>query len=175
MTQNKRHIHYINPSIQNRLIISFITFEVILVAIALFVFYLDINGIVEDNLYRIHVSTTSNVELFLISLLKVICVLLIVNLIVASIIVWLWRRYINSIVEPLEMLVETIDQLDFSQQIEVSQKHDVLINMNHWYAQEKENHEKIRKLLAKIKDTPDPTSDEQNIEYLREIDSLLTQ
>lgn len=173
MTQNKRHIHYINPAIQNRLIISFIAFEVILVAIALFVFYLDINGIVEDNLYRIHVSTTSNVELFLISLLKVICGLLIVNLITASIIVWLWRRYVNSIIEPLEMLVETINRLDFSHQIEVSQKHDVLINMKHWYDQEKETYEKIRKLLAKIKDTPDPASDKQNIEYLREIDSLL--
>jgi len=173
MTENKRHIHYINPAIQNRLIISFIVFEVVLVTLTLYVFYMDINGIVEDNLYRIHVSETTNIELFLAHLFKVVCVLLIVNIFIASIVVWWWHHYINSIVEPLERLIKAITKLDLSQDIDVSHKHDVLINMNKWYVKEKETYQSIRKLVAEIRPGADVEIYKQNYEALNKIKSFL--
>jgi len=173
MTDNKRHIHYINPAIQNRLIIGFIVFEVVLVTFMLYVFYMDINGIVEDNLYRIHVNKTTNIELFLTHLFKVVGVLLIVNILTASIVVWWWRHYINSIVEPLERLIKAITKLDLSWGVDVSHKHEVMINMNKWYAKEKETYQNIRKLVGEIRPGADVEIYKQNDEILNKIKLFL--
>ncbi|MDH5483646.1 MAG: hypothetical protein OEY43_00295 [Gammaproteobacteria bacterium] len=150
MTTNKRHIHYINPDIQNRLIISFVIFELLLISITVFILYTDMSQIIEDNMFRSHIKEPLNIEFFSIRLLQAVAILLVINLIAASFIVWRWRSYINNITRPLETIIDSINQLDFSIDAETEKNHETLVLAESWLNTEKERFTKIRQLIAEM-------------------------
>ena len=150
MNKNKRSHHFINFGLQNRLIISLIVLELVLISVSVFVVYLDMNQIIEDNMFRIHIKNTLSVEYFAGRVLQVMFVLLLVNILLASFIVWRWRLYVNSIVMPLQATVSSIHKLDFTLTAEKPVRHDAVIIADQWLHREKDRFTEVRKLLSGI-------------------------
>ena len=150
MNKQKRHNHYINANLQNRLIISLVVLELVLISVSVWFVYQDMNQIIEDNMFRTHIQNVLSIEYFAGRVLQTMFILLIVNIIIASYIVWHWRRYVNSIVIPLEQMVNSIDALDFTLTTEKSAHHDAVVIADQWLHREKDRFTEIRNYISDI-------------------------
>jgi len=157
MTKNLRHIHYINPSIQKHLMISLMVAELILISLTVFWLYIDMDKLIANNMFRIHIQNTQSAEFIINRLTKVAFILLLVNSLVASAIVWYWKNYIRQIIAPLEDVSDSILQLNFTTTPRISIPHETGEIATQWLQREKNQFVKIRQYIAKM-NTEDPAS-----------------
>ena len=152
MNSNKRHIHYINPAVQKRLMISLIVAELILICLTIFWLYIDLDQLIESNLYKIHIQNTLTTSFLMTRLSKSILILLAINIIIASIIVWYWKNYIKAITTPLEQITHAIQTLDFTIDPLISVPHESGAIAVEWLEREKNQLIKLRQCLKKLDD-----------------------
>ena len=169
MPTNKRHIHHINPQLQNRLIISFVIFELLLISATIFILYLDMNQVIEDSMFRIHIQEAPNIIFFGLRLLQASAILLIVNFIIASFIVWFWRRYVNRIIDPLESIIDSNARLDFSARMPTDKHHEVLKLADNWLHRENTRFKSLRSCLTEL----DINKPDETIEKLKHAKQLI--
>lgn len=150
MNTNKRHIHYINPAIQNRLIFSLLIIEIILISMAIFWIYIDISLLVEENMFRVHIQKTLTTGSFVTNLLQASLVLLIVNIIIASIIVWYWKNYVKQIISPLSNVADSIKNLDFTFEPDITVEHDITQIALKWLNREKQKYSELREQINEM-------------------------
>ena len=168
MNKNMRHIHHINPDIQNRLIISFVIFELALISLALFYLYMDMNQIIENNMFRSHIQQPLDVKFFAIRLLQSAAILLIINLAIASFIVWRWRSYVYRIVQPLDDIIDAMEQLDFSHGLATEKNHQALLLAEDWLTTEKNRFREIRMQLLDL-DINQPQATMEKLQQARQL------
>ncbi|MDH5516874.1 MAG: hypothetical protein OEY36_03515 [Gammaproteobacteria bacterium] len=150
MNNSQRKHHFINGALQNRLIFSLVIFELLLISCAVYFVYQDMTQVIEDNMFRSHIQNSLSLEYFAGRVLQAMMVLLIVNLVVASAIVWRWRHYVNGIVEPLQKMIASIHQLDFRNKIEQPALHEAVVITQQWQLREKQRFYAIRQHLAEL-------------------------
>lgn len=150
MNDNKRHIHYINPAIQNRLIFSLLIIEIILISTAVFWIYIDISLLIEESMFRVHIQQTLTIGSFVTHLLQASLVLLAVNISIASIIVWYWKSYVKSITSPLSNVANSIKNLDFTAKPSITVQHDVSLIALKWLEREKNKYSTLREQLCRV-------------------------
>ncbi len=150
MNKNKRHIHYINPAIQKRLIISMVVIELILISLTIFWLYHDINYLIEDNMFRVHAQNNLTPGFFAVRLAQAAFVLLIINIIISSLAVWYWKNYIINIITPLEEIAALIQKLDFTKRPDISEPHETIQIASEWLSKEKNKFIEIRHNISMI-------------------------
>lgn len=148
MNKSKRKHQFINTGLQNRLIISLVVFELLLISLAVYFIYQDISQIIEDNMFRSHIQNSLSLEYFVVRVLQAMFVLLMVNVVIASLVVWRWRGYVNSIVQPLEGMIASIHRLDFSDNKENTAQHEALAITKQWKQKENECFTEIRQNIS---------------------------
>lgn len=157
MTNNQRHQHYINPAVQKRLMISLMLAELVLISLMLFWLYIDLDALIENNMFKIHIQSTLSAEFIIIRLTKAAIVLLIVNGLVASVIVWYWKSHIKQIISPLDEASNSIRQLDFTATPHISIPHETGDIAMQWFQREKKHLMQIRQLIETM-DINEPES-----------------
>lgn len=143
----KRRIVYVDHSVQKWLLIALVMLEIILIAGALWLLYLQLISAVEANLYRAHATVRPDIY----PLIKVAIIglsgLLAINLIVLWLVDCLWARHLATILRPFTELVRRVEALDFSPD-EISAKPHKVVELAHaWRETERQ---RLRDLRAAI-------------------------
>lgn len=173
----RRRRHFIDASIQGRLLVALIGLEVILFAGAMIWLYLDLSAIIEGNLYRVHYADTDGQSPFLATLFTVIPAILIVNLLAVWIADVIWRTYVRRIVNQLRGMLGRISNLDLrAQPGDEHIQHEVIDKARAWLANERQEFKTVKDSLSGLPNTFDG-SDEQALTrakvVLRELKTLL--
>ncbi len=172
----RRHRHFIDASIQGRLLVALIGLEVLLFSGAMIWLYLDLSEIIEGNLYRVHYPDTEGTSPFLTTLFTVIPAILLVNLLALWVADVIWRAYVRRIVNQLRGMLGRISNLDLREQPGDSRvQHDVIDKARGWLANERQEFQGIKDRLSSLPDTIDG-SDEMALTrvkvVLRELKAL---
>ncbi|MDH5393601.1 MAG: hypothetical protein OEY11_10475 [Gammaproteobacteria bacterium] len=159
----KRHNHYINTGLQNRLIVSLILIELVLIAISVLFVYRDMHQIIEASMFRSHIQNSLTIEYFAGRVMQVMFVLLLINIVIASFVVWRWREYVNAILSPLEKIVSSVHALDFTKKEEITAHHQAVVIAGQWLQAENSRFSEIRRCIASLNsDDSAALSDEIN-------------
>ncbi|MDP2961151.1 MAG: hypothetical protein Q8N54_00200 [Sulfurimicrobium sp.] len=176
-TQVKRKIHYIDPAIQNRMLLAFVLLEVLLIGIGMIVLYQDLKEVVDENLFRIHFSSEDSLSALLLrEAMQALTVLVIANLAALGLAKWLWLRYLNSILGPLSGLLARTGNLDFTPDESFAKKHVVLELALAWREVERERCKGIRAEISRLIENADdvsPRALEQTRAALEKLKALL--
>lgn len=126
--QVKRKIHYIDADIQNRLLVSFVLLEVLLVGAGMAVLYLNLKEVIDESLFSAHLAARESLFMLLLrEAMQTLAVLFLANLSALGLTKWLWLRYLDaSILRPLSGLVARTGRLDFAPDETLEQRHSVL-------------------------------------------------
>lgn len=155
----RRRTIYVDGAVQKWLLIALVTFEVILISVALWLFYLQLQSMVEANLYRIHFSDEPQIDPLLIkNVLFGLGGLIGINIAVLLIVDWFWSRHVNSILRPFTQLLNKVEALDFSEDKPVAESHKVVELAHVWRNCERQRLFKLRTEIAKLEVSCDPSS-----------------
>lgn len=173
----RRRTVYVDGTIQKWLLIALVTFEIALVSGALWLLYVQLNNMVEANLYRIHFSGEANIDPALLrNMLLGLGGLVAINIAVLLVVDWFWTRHINSILQPLIKLLNKVEVLDFSEDEPVEKSHKVVEFAHVWRNNERQRLFKLRAEIAKLDvsaDTSSPQAKERKQATLESILKLL--
>lgn len=124
---HRRKIHYVDETLQKFLLIGLVLLEAGLAAGLTWIMFSRLNQIIEDSLYRVHLgdgvpilAQLTHEALILLGIFSV------ANLIALLLVDFVWRRYINSILRLFMQLMGKTSQLDFTDDPEMSDRHQVL-------------------------------------------------
>lgn len=145
----KRKIHYIDPAVQNRLLIAFVLLEVLLIGAGMIMLYLDLKAVAEENLYRIHFAARESLSVLLFrEAMQTLAVLVALNVAALGLAEWLWSRYLDSIMRPFSDLITRTGELDFTRDDAPGQQHAVLALVTAWRDNERERCKGIRSQVS---------------------------
>ncbi|NOZ36935.1 MAG: hypothetical protein GXP11_02495 [Gammaproteobacteria bacterium] len=175
---HRRHRHFIDATIQGRLLAALIVLELILFSGAMIWLYLDLSTIIEGNLYRVHYADTEGLSPFLSTLFTVIPVILLVNLAALWLADVIWRAYVRRIVNQLRRILARISTLDLREEPEDRRvHHDVIDKARSWLENERQAFQKIKKAVNALPETIDFTDEKELIRSrsaLRELKTFLS-
>jgi len=174
--QHRRHRHFIDASLQGRLLVALIGLELVLFTGAMVWLYLDLSAIIEANLYRVHYADAGGHSPFLATLFTVIPAILLVNLLALWLADIIWRAYVRRIVNQLRRMLGRISELDLRErQGDKNVHHEVIDRARNWLAHERKEFQAIKSAVNTLPDTID-FSDEKELnrtkEVLRELQTL---
>lgn len=166
--RHKRKKHYIDASVQNRLLISFVLLEVLLISVGMVVLYLHLKKIADENLFRIHFAANESLSALLFhEAMQAMAVLVVVNVAALGLAEWLWSRYLDSILQPFSNLLVKTGDLDFTQDEKCGQRHTVLEHAIAWREIEQARCNGIRTELSRLDENADYSS-ASTLEHARE-------
>lgn len=152
----KRRIIYVDDKVQKGLLIALVTLEVLLIAVTLWVLYVQMGEVVDANLYRVHFSDKPNVyPLLLKTILGGVIGMIAINVLVLWIAGWVWMRHVNSIIKPFRELVGKVEALDFSEDAAAHVPHQVVDLALSWRRTKRQRLLKLRTEIAKLNDLGD--------------------
>ncbi|MDO8413619.1 MAG: hypothetical protein Q7S51_07520 [Gallionellaceae bacterium] len=144
----KRRTVYVDGAVQKWLLITLVTLEIMLISAALWMLYIQLNDLLEANLYRSHFSDKPHIyPLLLKNALIGLSGLVVINIVVLWVADRLWSRHVNSILHPVIELLSKVEALDFREDVPVSVVHRVIGLAHRW---RKTEHERLLKLRAEI-------------------------
>ena len=148
-TIKQRKILYIDAALQNRLLIAFLLLEVLLISGGMIVMYSELKDVVEENLFRIHFSTIEPLSSLLFwKAMRILAALVILNVAALGLAEWMWHRHLDSILQPLSVLITRTAHLDFTPDDIHSQYHAVLVNTVAWRECERQRCAEIRAAIT---------------------------
>lgn len=128
-----RHIHYLDHSIQKWLLVGLVTMEVMLVAIAMWILYITLSDVIEQEMYHVHFAGDPSVFSHLLNEgMKMLGVILLVNLVALVVVDRIWAYWVNGILRSLMTLIDASIQLDFSEKSHILCNHTVLMHAMAW-------------------------------------------
>lgn len=126
-THHRRKIHYVDETLQKFLLVGLVVLESGLAGSLAWLMFLRLDRIVEDNLYRVHLGDATPI---LTQLMHEAFILLGIfgaaNLIALILVNLFWRRYVNSILRLFKLLMDKTCRLDFTEDPQISDSHQVL-------------------------------------------------
>jgi hypothetical protein len=157
--QVKRKVHYIDAAVQNRLLIAFVSLEVLLIGAGMIVLYLDLREVIDENLFRIHFTATEPLPVLLLrEAMQALAVLVGANVAALGLAKWLWLRHLDTILRPLSGLVARTGELDFTPDETVEQKHAVLALAVAWREAERNRCKDLRTGISGLDENTDFSS-----------------
>lgn len=145
-----RRIHYVDERIQKWLLVALVVLEVALAGAAVAVLDWRLSGVIEDNLYRVHLAEAEPLlgQLTL-AAVNVLGVFVAVNAIAVLAADAIWRYYVNSVVHDFMALIGKTGDLDFSPDPEAT-RHEVLALAAAWRARERARLAEIRVQVGRL-------------------------
>lgn len=135
----RRHIFYVDGSIQGPLLLMMVILEVTLLASATWIAYRYLNGMVEDSLYRVHITDTGPIWKRLAKAgAWMLAAFVAINLVALMIVDGLWSRRERLITQSFNQLTMKTLGLDFSKDSPAQSDHRVLTLAESWRARERD-------------------------------------
>lgn len=148
----KRHIIYVDDKVQKGLLLALLALEIMLVIGTLWVLYVQLGKVVDDNLYRVHLSNKPHIyPLLLETALIGLSGLAAINIVVLWIAGRVWADHVNSIVKPFRELMGKVEALDFSEDAAVHAPHKVVDLALTWRHAQRLRLLRLRAEIAKLK------------------------
>jgi len=152
----KRRIIYVDDKVQKGLLLALLALEILLVIGTLWVLYLQLGKVVDDNLYRVHVS---NKPLIYSLLLKTPLIglsgMVVINIVMLWVAGRVWIRRVSSIVKPFMELMSKVEALDFSEDAAVHAPHKVVDLALAWRHTKRQRLLRLRAEIAKLDELGD--------------------
>ena len=136
-----RKIKYIDHVLQKWLLLALVVLEVIVLSVAGAILYVRLNGIIDDNLYRVHFGGQPSMFMVLLNQsLRIIGGMIAVNLLALFVADRIWVHYVRAILSELRRQFACVRALDFRDDQDVHPRHKVLALAQDWRRVEKERH-----------------------------------
>jgi hypothetical protein len=147
----RRRRRYVDPALQKRLVAGLVVLESVLVAASVGVLYWHLNGLVEENLYRIHFTAARPLlPVLLRDALLLLGAFVVANMAVLLAVMHLWGRRVNSITDEFMLLLGKTRRLDFSADGPAQDNHQLLALTLNWRAKERARLAEIQEQVAKL-------------------------
>jgi hypothetical protein len=147
----RRHIFYVDRSIQRPFIAGLVLVEVALVVIAIAVAYWRLNVVIDESLYRVHVTEFGPVWMRLAKEAAwILGAFAAINMVVLVIVESISSRFERLVLEDLGQLIRKTEQLDFSADGDNRQTHDVLKLALTWRDKERARFAAVRRQLNEL-------------------------
>lgn len=147
----RRHIFYVDRSIQRPFIAGLVLVEVALVVIAIAVAYWRLNVVIDESLYRVHITEFGPVWM---RLAKEAAWILggfaAINILVLVVAESISSRFERLVLEDLGELIRKTERLDFSADSGDLKTHDVLKLALSWREKERTRFGAVRRQLAEL-------------------------
>lgn len=148
---HKRKIHYIDHDLQKWLVIALVVLEVIVLSVAGAILYARLNFVVDESLYRIHLTTeTSMFSVLLKESLLILGGMVAANLLALFAADRIWARYVSAILASLREVLARTRDLDLQADMAVPAHHRVLARALAWRSAERARHLALRASLEAI-------------------------
>jgi hypothetical protein len=136
--QGRRRRRYVDPALQRRLVVGLVALESVMVAASVWALYWHLNRLIEENLYRIHLTAVRPLlPALLHDAFLLLGVFVVVNIVILLIAMSLWGRRVNSITDELMVLLGKTRTLDFSSDSPSAGNHELLALTLNWRAKER--------------------------------------
>ncbi len=146
-----RRTVFIDSGLQGRLLVALILLETSMLIAALIYLYLKFSGIIEANLYTIHLSSrTALLPLFIEEMITVILVMSVTNTIALIAAHQLWRKQVKTTTSAFVRRLRRFQALDFRQHPEDSHAHKVLSLLYRWQKLEIGRISKLKSNINKL-------------------------
>lgn len=149
--KNRRHIHYVDHTLQKWLLVALVLLEAVLVSCAIWALYRALATIIDEEMYRIHYA--GNRELLPLLIKEGAAVLgwmLLVNLLALLAADRIWAFFVHGILRQLTRLMQAARQLDFSPQTTLHSHHVVLEKAQAWRQVQAQRLAQRRALIAAL-------------------------
>jgi hypothetical protein len=173
--RHRRRIHYVDERIQKWMLVGLVVMEVALAGAAVGVLNWQLTGIIEGNLYRVHLPEAEPLfDQLMQGAQKVLGMFILINVIALLVADAIWRHHVNSVVNEFMALIGKTGELDFSSDPEKAHGHEVLVLARTWRARERDRLSAIRGQLIRLEGEVSTRSDPRRIrELLDKLDELL--
>jgi len=171
-----RRIRYIDKTFQKWLILWLVLLEIELMAGLSWLLYLQLNRIIEDNLYRVHLANaTPLLSQLLHTALPLLGMFLFVNALVLLFVYMFWRHYLNVMMRQFVILIGKTRRLDFSpDSVQTLRRHKLLRLTETQRAQERQRLLAIREQVSKLEVQVSASGNPQDIrDALHRLENLL--
>lgn len=147
----RRRTHYVDSSVQRSLLVSMVTLEVTLVAIAIGFAYWRLAQLIEEGMYRMKaIPMITTMTQFATEGFWILGVFAVVNVIALMVASGIWRRHENLVLRDFMGLIEKTKELDFSSDTETRRQHEVISLAADWRAQERNRYTAVRDQVSKL-------------------------
>ncbi|MDH5181099.1 MAG: hypothetical protein OEZ39_10705 [Gammaproteobacteria bacterium] len=142
--QYRRRRRFIDKQVQGKLLWGLITIELLLFASGMLVVYLDMQGTLEENMYRVHQLTPGGRPLLFRELLITVPWIILININLMIVADRIWKRNVQLIVAQLQAVLEKVRKLDLRSLTIDAEQHEVLKNAESWFAIERGRYHSIQ-------------------------------
>lgn len=148
---DRRRLHYIDHVIQKWLLVALVVLECALIGLAMWGLYRALGEIIEDNLYRVHLSEDMKVlPRFLAEGVRILLAVGAVNLLAIVLADRIWAVYVHGIVRRLDGIMQRARELDFSENYAVLHSHAVLEQALNWRRAEADRLGRLRREIVTL-------------------------
>lgn len=148
---DRRRLHYIDHLIQKWLLAALVILECALIGLAMWALYRALGGIIDDNMYRVHLSEDMKVlPRFLAEGIRILLAVGAVNLLAIVLADRIWAVYVHGIVRRLDGIMQRAQQLDFTENDAVLPSHAVLEQALNWRRAEAQRLGRLRRAIAAL-------------------------
>ena len=152
----KRRIIYVDGKVQKGLLLALLALEILLVIGTLWVLYLQLGKVVDDNLYRVQLYNKPHIyPLLLKTALIGLSGMIVINIVVLWVAGRVWVSHVNSIVKPFMELMSKVEALDFSEDEAVDVQHKVVDLSLAWRHNDRQRLLQLRAEIAKLDELGD--------------------
>ena len=149
--QHRRHIHYVDHTLQKWLLLALVVMEAILVSLAIWALYTALGTIIDEEMYRIHYSANTRLLPLLIKEGSVVLGwMLLVNLLALFIADRIWAIFVHGILKKLARLMLASQNLDFTNHDNILSNHTVLEQAQMWRSTEAMRLKKRRGIILSL-------------------------
>lgn len=161
--QSRRTIRYIDRSVQKWMLIGLVAMELLLTAGLLWILYLDLIQVIDENLYRIHQTDRESIfPLLMAEGAKILGYAFAVNVVALTLADRIWAFYVNTVVSRLSNLMQKSRNLDWREN-DIGATHPVLVIALAWRFAERFRSSELREAVSRLPDRYPDTVEERQV------------
>jgi hypothetical protein len=148
----RRHVHYVDGPIQRPLIAALVLLELVLVAGAIAVANWRLNLVVDESLYRVHITEIGPVwQRLALEAAWILGGFAAINIFCLVFAERLGNRFERQVLHSFRELIHKTEQLDYSSDVDVQNTHQVLSLALAWRQRERSRFVAVRYLTDEIR------------------------
>lgn len=163
----RRRRRFVDKVIQGQLLWWLIIIESLLFTIGMFVIYTDLQGVITENIFRVHQQGSTGRPVLLKELLIIFPWIIAANLLLVIAVDRHWKKIVRTIIMQLQDVLYRIKRLDLRIFPVQQSDHEVLQSARQWLDKERDRYTSLQNRMKDIPETIDQT-DAKSIYQIRE-------
>ena len=148
----RRRRRFVDKVIQGQLLLALIIIESLLFTIGMVVIYNDLQGVIQDNIYRVHQEVASGRPILMKELLMIFPWIISINLLILVYVDRRWKKIVRGILRHLQDILHRVKRLDLRVYPVQQNEHEVLQKAKGWLDKERDRYSS---LIARMNELPD--------------------